>query len=301
MPFNKITQLLFDGLGSERPNNNLYSAIEKAGVKFFNHVKGSETLEEEPDYGSDSDFSVDNGSTDSDSDTEKASVIPFSHSKLRVCSGMKAIILAHYGALCYLRKKNGAKQFQLDIKQMYYEVEKALVMVKDCKPVINNIRGKLEKFAILHFDLNHCNASNAPNNDVTLENKLDDLKPTVVILDYTSSTSAHIQEAITSCLSDENIQLLILVESGLKNDQAGLDFNPYGEVRVIARERKTLNDVLDEMKLGLAEKDKIPQHTNELVRACKNRGFAPSLFGLFKTEEERFQVVYKTSLFHKKK
>ncbi len=34
-PFNKITQLLFDGLGAERPDINLYSAIERAGAIFF--------------------------------------------------------------------------------------------------------------------------------------------------------------------------------------------------------------------------------------------------------------------------
>ncbi|MES2204324.1 MAG: hypothetical protein V4496_03800 [Pseudomonadota bacterium] len=288
-PFNKITQLLFDGLGAERPDINLYSAIERAGAIFFSSARGSKNPTKEPDYGSASEFSED--LTDDD-DT-----IHFSHSKLRVCSGMKAIVLAHYGALSYLRQ-NGAKKIQQDIQQMYYEVEGALKMVKDATQVVNNIRGKLSNTSILHFDLNHCNASNSPHN-VTLEEKLNDFKPAVVILDYTSSTVAQILEAQKTCLSQDNISLLILVDSGLKNNQAGLDFNPYGEVRVIARQRKIRNDVLDIIKSGLAEEDKMPQYTHELVRACKKRGFAPSFLGIFKTEEERFQVVQKTSVLGK--
>ena len=290
-PFNKITQLLFDGLGAERPDVNLYSAIERAGAIFFCNVRGSKNPIEEPDYGSSSEFSED--LTDDSNDD----AMHFSHSKLRVCSGMKAIVLAHYGALSYLRN-NGAKKIQQDIQQMYYEVEDALKMVKDATQVVNNIRGKLSNTSILHFDLNHCNASNSPHN-VSLEEKLKNFQPAVVILDYTSSTAAQILGAQKTCLSQDNVSLLILVDSGLKNNQAGLDFNPYGEIRVIARQRKIRNAVLDAMKSGLAEKDKMPQYTHELVRACKRRGFAPSLFGLFKTEDERFQAVKKSAILGK--
>lgn len=334
--FNRITQLLFDGLGSQRPNINLYSAMEQAGIKFFSLVKGNEDLTDKPDYGSDSEFSVsdfsvnddirdtdadtdaDTTDADTDADTddntdtttvtnteEDIHTIHFSHTKLRVCSGMKAIVLAHYGALFFLRQQ-GAKEIKRDTKLMYYEVPKILDMVKDSNLKENKVRSaRSENFSILHFDLNYCNSSNAFNNDVALEHKLDEVEPTVVILDYSSSTVEQLLAAQKSCLSRAHIKLLILVESGLKNSQAGLDFNPYGEVRLIAREREICDDVRNKMiKKGLDEKDKLPQHAHELVRACKNRGFSLSLYGLFKTKEKRFQkqeLDYESILSVKKK
>lgn len=299
--FDHITQLLFDGFGTERPSENIYSAIDKAGAMFFARARGSSNVSKEADNGSSSEFSDDltDSNNSSDSDEENSGTLHFFHKKLRVCSGMKSIVLAHYGAMSYLRKK-GCKKVQLDSEQMYYEVENALKMVRDTKAAINSIRGRLSNASILHFDLNHCNASNSPDN-VSLRRKLKEVEPKVVILDYTSSTMDKVNEALRDCLLNNNIDVVIFVESGLKNNQGGQETNPYGEVRVVARSRAACNSIIDTMELGLAEEDKLPQQAHELVRACKNRGFAPSFFGFFKTNEKRFQVVDETYVFQNKK
>ncbi len=79
------------------------------------------------------------------------------------------------------------------------------------------------------------------------------------------------------------------MESGLKNSQGGLDVNPYGEVRVCGRDRNLIKNLLNEMKGQLSEEDKLSPQTHEIVRVCKRRGMAMSLYGLFKTNSSKLQ------------
>lgn len=202
------------------------------------------------------------------------------HRKLRVCAGMKAIVLAHYGALCYL-KQNNIRPKTADTEQMYYEVKDALKYIEPPQPVRSRI-----KQAIIYYDLNHCNSVNAGDN-ISLEQKLalnaqDEEVFSVIVLDCTSSTHAEIKIALQQCLNYEPIKVVMFVSSGLKNDQGGLDYNPYGEVRIVARDRKTCEFVFAKMKRGLSEDDKLPVKVHESIRACKRRGLATSLSNFFK-------------------
>jgi hypothetical protein len=364
--FSEIVSIVFDGFCAKRPSKSLYEEIEHAGTSFFKVAKGSQDVTEEPDYGSDSEFEDE---VCHEKTTKKSS---FSHHKLRVCSGMKAILLAQYGALSYFHDQ-GITSYKQDIEHMYYEVEDALRSVNVSLTVLNKIRatvegtlksvnvsltvlnkiraavedtlklinvsqltpnfigGAVEKalksgdvslparnkissavedalkcinfsqpalnnvraagnFGILHFDLNHSNATNSPDNQ-SLEEKLAEFNPSVAILDYTSSTTSSVKKALQACFSKENVKLVILVDSGLKNNQGGCDINPYGEVRICARDRRTCKMISAMMQSGLSEQDKLTPRTHEKVRACKRRGMAFSLFGLFKTDKSRFQVV----------
>ena len=282
--FSEITRILFEGFLQDRPDERLYEQMERAGSYFFTTYKGSEIVTEEADYGSDSEISEEGTALLYEDEhfifTQKCHL---SHEKLRLCGGMKAILLAHYGALIYLRKNGNNRAYSLDVEQMYYEVKDALKMVHSEKIkhlFLNKIRSQSNN-AILHYDLNHCNAVNAADNRSLLE-KLAQVKPSVVVLDYTSSTHEEIIMALKECLILEQVNLVMLVDSGLKNSQAGQDFNPYGEVRLCARNSETINKIMEEIKLGLSEKDKLTPQAHEMVRACKRRRIAVSMKENFK-------------------
>jgi hypothetical protein len=280
--FLKTVQMLCDAFLVGRPSSSLYAVLEQAGTKLLTTHRDSEIVSQVPDFGSDSEFSDELG------EAGKKKRAHLSHRKLRVCAGMKAILLAQYGVLSYL-KSQGIRSHGLDVQQMYYEVEDALKLIDVSDIKINEIRAAMDPM-VLHFDLNHCNAANAGNN-VGLKEKLPCFNSGIVILDYTSSTIMKVEEALQQCFFNENIKLVMLVNSGLKNDQGGLDFNPYGEIRVCARDRSTVKEILEIMHVGLSEEDKLSQKSHEMVRVCKRRGMAFSLFGLFKTEKNRFQVT----------
>lgn len=287
--FSHITTLLFEAFSAQRPNNCLYNALDSAGTEFLKSARGSDCVKEDPDYGSDSEFDYSDKSTVV-SKKKKQATLKFSHAKLRVCSGMKAILVAHYAALSYIKTEMDEKQYRQDVDTMYYEVEKALKLVDIPEMKLNKVRAS-ETASVLHFDLNHCNAANQKDN-TTLDNKLQQLSPSVVVLDYTSSTYLMIRKALQTCFACITVDLVLLVESGLKNEQGGLDINPYGEIRVLARTKAKRKKAIDWIKKGLSEQDKLPVVAHEKVRACKKRGLAPSLYGFFKCPDEgRFSVV----------
>ncbi|MBA2655893.1 MAG: WD40 repeat domain-containing protein [Tatlockia sp.] len=287
--FSELTRMLFEGLLYERPNDRLYEHLERACSDFFTNYKSSETITQEADYGSESEISEEGIAVLSDEDEQFVFTQEYhlSHAKLRLCGGMKAIVAAHYGALIHLRKNGVHQAYNQDIEQMYYEVEGALKMVHDKKNehlLQNKIRSQLNN-AILHFDLTHCNASNAADNK-TLANKLQAVNPSVVILDYTSSTQEEMLIALKQCFVQAQVSLVMLVDSGLKNSQAGLDYNPYGELRVCARTKTITHEILEEIKLGLSDQDKLSPQANEMVRICKKRKMAVSVKDNFKPVPE---------------
>lgn len=288
--YSEIVNTLCSALLVEPPKQAIYAELDRAGnALLFEHT--TELIEDasseddaEPDFGSDSEFS-----DDYQADTKPKTAYHLSHCKLRVCSGMKAILIAHYSALAYL-KTEGTKTYTQDIEQMYFEVEDALKLVNS-GITMNKVRADS---TVLHYDLNHCNSTNAANNK-DLKGKLSQLKPSIVILDYTSSTVSAIKIALHECFSNKNIKLVMYVNSGLKNDQGGLDLNPYGEVRVCARDRTTANKILKTMHKGLSENDKLSQKTHEMVRVCKKRGLASSFRGSFYLNRPRFESVEEES------
>lgn len=271
--FFNITRQLCKAFSINPPTYNLYARLEKAGTKFMTTYKSKKDIDTTPDYGSDSEFSADL------SDEEQKNKFHFAHTKLRLCAGMKAILLAQYAALSYLRLHK-VKEYTTDVMQMYYEVEDALQLVETNELTIKSTGKK-----ILFFDLNHCNATNSATN-YGLKEKLESFDPIIVILDYTSSTLSTIMKALKMCFFRKNIEFVLLVESGLKNEQGGQDFNPYGEIRVLANTNALVKKVVELIKKGLSLKDKLTAETHEMVRICKKRGLAFSLYNAFKQAKE---------------
>jgi hypothetical protein len=275
--FNEITQLLSTALLIPQPTSNLYAQLERAGANLFTKYRSQKKVSETADYGSDSDFSDDDITNDGEEEKEESEKKHLSHTKYRVCSGMKAIIVAQYAALRYLASKEKNK-YRIDFEQMYYEVGEAFQYVKVKGIKLNQIHSEFSA-SILHYDLNHCNSLN--KDYLNLQEKLDSSPFTVVILDYTSSTSAQIKHALETCFSCARVEAVLLVESGLKNSQGGADFNPYGEVRICCSNRERVRQIADYVRQGLSEADKLTPQSHELVRVCKKRGLAFSLKNMF--------------------
>jgi hypothetical protein len=290
--FAEISKILCKAYLIAKPSNEFYAELERAGVTLSTQFRDSKTVSTKADFGSSSEFSDDLSDEES---TEKKHI---SHIKLRLCSGMKAILLAQYGALSYLKKQD-AKNFAQDVQKMYYEVEDALKLVDVDSLQKNSVRNA-NGSNILMFDLNHCNAANSSDNQ-TLEDKLNAFKPNIVIVDTTSSTALAIETALKQCFFNDKVKLVFLVSSGLKNDQGGRDCNPYGEVRICGRDRETIKTVSKLMQVGLSENDKLTQASHEQVRIDKRRGFALSLHGHFRTNKLRFRSIPIDATPHKEK
>jgi hypothetical protein len=141
---------------------------------------------------------------------------------------------------------------------------------------------------LLYFDLNHVNAEHI--NNLSLVSKIDAMShhlKRVVVLDITSACLTEILSAIDLCFS-RMITLVLLVNSGLKNDQGAADNNPYGELRVLSTHQVEMNSLIDLIKKKASEFDKLPQPVHELVRVCKKKGLTISLHGMFKSKASRF-------------
>lgn len=284
--FSRITTMLCNAFEIEKPEKKLYEYLERNGVDFFTTYKGSDNESAMYDNGSESELSEDCATNISNPDNlENIKQFHLSGKVLRVCAGMKAIVLAHYGALAYLRMKH-VRKYSLDIDQMYYETECALKSVKNDDKIrqihdmIRNCHQPVE--GILHFDLNHCNASNSALNQ-TFEEKLETTKPMVAILDYTNGIGDEMKLALAQYFTSRGFGLVMMVESSLKNSQGGVDFNPYGEVIVFANDNETRNEIFNIMKSGLSEKDKLSPQANGMASACKKRRLSVSINTLFES------------------
>lgn len=288
--FSKVVQMLCDAFLVKKPLKELYAVLESAGTNLFLKYKSIKKTPDIFDYGSDSEFSDEL----SDEDIESREKHHMSHFKFRVCSGMKAIVLAAYGAKSYLCS-HGVKRSKEDIEQMYYESESALKMIKISQEVTKNVMGEIAS-GILYFDLNHCNTTNKQNNPSLSEKLNGSDNIAVIVLDHTSSTMGNTQQALRQCFSQKNVRLVMLVDSGLKNNQGGIDLNPYGELRICGRDRKTTAQVAEMMKKALSEADKISPKTNEGVRVFKKKGLSFSLYNLYKTNKKTSQPIEEDDL-----
>ena len=127
--------------------------------------------------------------------------------------------------------------------------------------------------SILFFDLNHCNAMQ--QNPVVLFEEHD-----LVVLDHTSATTAHVHFYLKEAFQYPRVRLVLLVTSGVKNEQAGADLNSYGTLRIVARSKQERDDLLAAVK----DIDRLyddtpyrhPKESHAVRRAFKNVGLVPT-------------------------
>ncbi len=72
-----------------------------------------------------------------------------------------------------------------------------------------------------------------------------------MLLDHTSSTSAGVRVAVETCL--QFTPAVLLVNAAVKHDQCGADFNPYGELRIVARDSAELECDGQQLVVGVYE------------------------------------------------
>ncbi len=201
--FKKLIDLICTAFFIKRPSHSLYATLERAGAQLVSNYRGSDKVAQEADFGSDSEFSDE---LPEESSTKKPH---FVHMKLRICNGMKAILLAQYGALSYLRTQQ-IKSYNQDIEHMYYEVKEALqyVTVNSLEPSKASKTRAQNIGSILQFDLNYCNSTNQQLTP-TLQEKMYGSNPKIVILDYTSTTTSTIEKSLQQCFSNPVVELVI--------------------------------------------------------------------------------------------
>ncbi|XP_075222391.1 uncharacterized protein LOC142325026 [Lycorma delicatula] len=256
--------------------NGLYSMLERGNLEF---IKNSNIQQSEEGYGSDSDCEV------SVEDTT------FYSRKITVSTGMRAINLAHFLLLLF-RSKN------IDVDYMYYEVADVLKNLvcnisdsyffsQTSTKLVDNIFDSFflsqspTEVKLKYIDLNHCAAY--PNNKVDLIEIQQDLYfVQAILLDYTSATTAKISEAIS--LFIPKVPLLLLVNSGIKNEQIGADMNPYGTLRIIATDRKNLNKMYYILKAHLIVAENLPSESHNIRKAYKTVGAVVKSADIYKKE-----------------
>lgn len=269
----------------------LYKQLENGNLNF---ILQSTNQQSDDGYGSDSDYEFDvhvkgkkkchsNGKTvfdlfDNGIYYEK---ITCYSKKITLATGMRAINCSHFVALI----RTGAKMINTDY--MYYETASAVKKVRDQVKDLNlNYCGKFPQKIVRYIDLNHCNAS---GNDWELElEKIANEVPNnedIIVLDYTSATTKRIQEAIQVFLSKVNV--LLLVSSGIKNEQIGADINPYGTLRIITKEVHTLTGLYRLLRNALSELEILPKQSHNIRKSFKAIGAVVTSKMIFSNKRDR--------------
>ena len=279
--------------------------LEKANLHFIN--RHAHAVDVESDYGSASDtdeYFEAAGAAAPVPATPAAPSLRVYRRKLRVQTGMQALCLAYRLAVDHVLSLGvPITQLAACTDYMYFEAPDAFRLVdvmshpgvptvtvqKPCTPhperrlVFGNDLAGAETTLILAYDLNHWNKVAHQNGARTLSDVLGVAGqrgwtvPTV-ILDATSSMSERMSEGVLVALSNGRA-LTFVVTSGLKHDQAGADFSPYGELRVFATSRqlavrtyRLAHTLLDAATTPVGNPSTPPGLTHRLVREYRLAG-----------------------------
>lgn len=291
--FNDLVRNLCDSLLFDSPEEGkllgLYAHLDRANLHFFSSRCNDPA---EDGYGSDSEFEYE--------ENEAKQKIRFHGKKLRLQTGMKAISVAYYAAQLYLKEKNIGK-FSVNTEYMYYETPDMIKLGEvipglkkeqdftfewyDKAEPKKKAERKPKDKVILFYDLNHFNKENRLDGNKALHSRLE-IAPAVVVLDYTSSTYQQVREAISECLRENEI--VFLAGAGIKHDQGGADINPYGELRIVAKNREFLNKIytgvisaLNGLNNEYTRANAVPATAHRIVKGYKKRGHAFTFFGLY--------------------
>ncbi|XP_065648679.1 uncharacterized protein LOC136078006 [Hydra vulgaris] len=244
----------------------LYRKLEETNLEF---IRKSGYQETEDGVGSDSDC---------ESELYGEDTSPVFSRKIILVTGMRAINLATYVALYQITKYTEASSYKLLSDSMYYETKEAVSSVlnafSDFFEVPTSIKSKDTKVAeVLFFDLTHCDSTNQDTGQ-SLKETMGIKKFPVIILDYTSATTAKIRAGIEVCF--RHTDLILLVNSGLKNEQAGADMNPYGTLRIITLKNKDLMEELYKLADGALKHaevpEKLPVVAHQIRKSYKDAG-----------------------------
>jgi hypothetical protein len=265
--------------------NGLYAELESINLKFIQNSQ--EKYPGENSIGSDSEGE---GSFEN-------SEGPYHSKKIILSTGMRAINVAAYIAFYYFRctKKVKIEKKDVDFSCMYYETSESIDFITTeffevlCPNYSANLDGSI-KAKILFFDLNHCDTKCI--NESTLSDKLSKLieecEEVVCVLDFTSATTQKIKNSVEK-LFEKKVNLVILVNSSLKNEQMGADMNTYGTLRIICRKKTICNEMYELAVQALKQNknpEELPDEVHQLRKAYERCGLSvtsASIFDKFNT------------------
>lgn len=182
---------------------------------------------------------------DSDSDEEDNERSLFAK-KVVVPCGMRAIWSALHASAEYVDPGyldlNSTTRHPLSLHGMYYETPKTVRATKKFK--VTEAVSKIKKAKIVMHDINFCETTDSQLPELKM-NELSNVQ--ALICDSTSATISKHREWVSK-FKQSKMQILFFVSSGLKNEQMGADKNPYGTVRVIAKNKDTREKIIQSIK-----------------------------------------------------
>lgn len=261
--------------------HGLYGMLEKANSQFIEKC----ARQSEDGYGSDSDCE---GSFRENSkrnisfyfNKKSDAEVKFFCKKVIVQTGMRAINLAFALAKCLTEEKNACTE------HMYYETRDAIKNASDDISIENFNFEKSKQPKIRFIDLNFC--AKTPNSrfKVNLEKIQKESKAAnekVIVFDYTSAISTKLNTVIRQFIP--HMKVLLLVNSGSKNEQIGADNNPYGTIRIVTTDFVILNKLYFGLTGYLdAKNEKLPKHLHDIRKAYKEVGAVLTNKAIFKED-----------------
>ncbi|MBJ6759782.1 hypothetical protein JGU66_03345 [Myxococcaceae bacterium JPH2] len=254
----------FQAFSKEHVVGGLYAVFDSLNEHFIVHEAHRHLAKAQDGYGSDSEDEADLPSLDL-----KKPVNHVFSKKLITATGMRAIHLAHYaGRLCASERGLDVTTIKVVSDRMYYETSTALGTVPINTKVLPKT-GASGNVEMLFFDINHCNTTQQRYPDIDFSGY------DIVILDHTSSSTSLVHRYLSEVFDCPKVQLVLLVGSGLKNEQSGADLNTYGTIRIMGRDKKLRDDLY--VHLVKEEGDyRHPKESHAIRRAYKARGFVPT-------------------------
>jgi hypothetical protein len=220
-------------------------------------------------YGSDSDIE--------EEVTVKEKTKTIHAKKLVTATGMRAIQLSYAAAKKFLEDnyKTDSTLIKVVAEKMYYETEEAIhsFPIEYTEKLDSGNFGPQKKLSF--FDLNHCNAQQLSEKKNLLEVAASDR---ICVLDVTSATIDEMAENLMRIWKKApKLRVILTVSSGLKNEQAMSDYNPYGTVRIFACSQ----DDCDAVYQSLVEFEEAanyahPKASHDIRKTAKDDGFTPT-------------------------
>jgi len=197
--------------------------------------------------------------------------------KIITSTGMRAIQLVHAVARKFLHDRHNADPLNLTFsaKQMYYETNEALSKYPipiNYKHVKCKKRGQR---SICFFDVNHCNTTHEEMVDGI---SLIDKKDRICAVDVTSATTQEIHKTLERLYEERpGLEVVLTISSGLKNEQAMGDYNPYGTIRIFSKDNGFLGAIYDYL-VGLEEEAGYlhPKESHLIRKTAKSAGMTPT-------------------------
>lgn len=220
---------------------------------------GSDSLEE-------GEFQLDNNKT-----------VELVGKKLITSTGMRAIQLVYAAGKTYLFKEYSAdpSKITFSAELMYYETKEALKNFAIPLDLDHETTKSKKKHNITFFDLNHCNSGHYNVMKFIQHINKDDV---ICVVDVTSATTDEMNTMLEKLLTRrKNLEVIVFVSSGLKNEQGMSDYNPYGSVRIFAKGEDSLDLVYKTIKALEEEAGYAHPLESHLIRkTAKYYGMTPT-------------------------